>query len=330
MSKKSSARDEGGSMVVAGTSEDEQIAAEAGQAVVRFLKGLSSFFTTARAIERGAEHTLEDARALRLPASSSEDVSIQRFAKQASIDRKAAEEHWQITSVVSQFHKRLVAARKRATDPLEQANAIGNDLHNRYVQAEQRRAREEQERLDREAEERARLAREQELADLEAAAIRAEEGSPDLSARERTFVDLYFATGNGTTSAQRAGFKKPMAEASRLLTLPKIQAAIQAKREAAALRQKHENVRTMPLEVSPVEEVRPDVMKAPGLTDRTTYSAEIFDRAAFVQAAVSGRYGIPLDTLMPAQTQLNEYARSMHELINRWPGIRLKSKTGVV
>ena len=64
-------------------------------------------------------------------------------------------------------------------------------------------------------------------------------------------------------------------------------------------------------------------------TGRTTYSAIIFNADAFVAAAVTGGFGIPADCLMPNPVKLNEYARSLRERIDAWPGVRLSKKTSL-
>jgi phage terminase small subunit len=320
----------GEAMAVA-TSEDEQAIIAAGGAIQTFLKGLGAFFRAAKIIEHDADTFLAVAKGWTAPTSAAEDVKLQLTIKSANADKRKAVEHWDhITSLATGFHKRMVAGRKRPVEALDQVAAIGNALHNGWTEAELRRVREEQARLEREEEARARREREQELADLEAAAVKAEEGSPELSAREQTFVDLYFSTRNGTTSATRAGFKDGMKTAARLLTMPKITKAIEAKRVALELRQKAAVVERAPLETRDVDATPAQIGKAPGAHDRTTKSAEIIDASAFVEALLSGNYGIPSRTVMPDQTALNDYARSMGELINHWPGIRLKVRTGVV
>lgn len=57
----------------------------------------------------------------------------------------------------------------------------------------------------------------------------------DLTFREQTFVDEYFANPHGTNAAIKAGFspKSAHVQASKLLRLPKIQAALERRRVAA-------------------------------------------------------------------------------------------------
>ncbi len=313
-----------------GVSEDEQLATTDANAVRVWLRGIAGFFTTARAMEESSGRTLVEARRLVTPKTEQEDLAIQRFVKQTTEDRKAVEGHWDIALVVNRFHKRLTAARSRATAPLEEANGIGNRLHATYSENERRRAQEEQDRIRREAEEQARLDRERELARAEEEAVRLEEASEGLSEREKRFVELFaFGLNTGPTAARAAGFKDPAVAASRLLKQEKIIKAVKAVQEAAALRKQAEARRAQPLDVE-VATVRPNISKAAGAHDRTSYSAEVFDPRLFVEAVIGGKHGIPADALMPNNVTLNEYARSLRDRINLWPGCRLKKITSVV
>ena len=319
-----------------GVSEDEQLATTAGAAIREFLKGVAGFFTTAQALERDARMTLTKAKDLKAPTSGDEDAKVQDLVREANLQKRTIEDHWKITSVVHVFHKRLVAARTRGTDCADEAATIGNLLHSTYKEAEVRRAREEEDRLRREAEEKARQARQRELDDLERAAVKAEESSPHLSDREEVFVGLFLGdpdrggdqrfAGNAQGAAAAVGFKDGIAAAARLMSSPKIQKAIKARQDADALRRQAEAKKAMPVEVEH-QAVTPDVQRG---GDRTTWTGEIRDGQAFIDAVFEGRHGIPRDVLRIDEVKLNEYARSMHELMDRWPGVRAKKNTKVV
>lgn len=302
-----------------------------GRTIVQFLQGLAAFFGQASELERAAVATLTTAQQLKAPENSVADEVIQKFVKKTSADKKAVEAHWGITSVVHQFHRRLTAKRDIAVKALTAANEIGNRLHNGYVQAETRRAEAEERRRREEAEFQARELQRQELDRLEAEALAKEESAPELSERESRFVEL-FSTGTtlGPVAARIAGFKDPGVAAARLLGMAKIQQAVKVRQEAAAIRRQAEARARMPLEVEDVPEVKPDVTKAPGASDRTTKTCEVYDAEAFVRAAISGQYGIPWQNLEPSQAGLNASAREMGNLINRWPGVRFKETTRVV
>src|SRR5258708_5184367 len=102
-------------------SEDEIFVEQTGTAMQGFLRSLAGFFLTAREIEQGAQRTLATARTLVQPTNQVEDDRMIAFVRSTTIERKVAEDHWQIAQVVHRFHKRLTAARDRATGPLEEA-----------------------------------------------------------------------------------------------------------------------------------------------------------------------------------------------------------------
>lgn len=318
-----------GGMTLPGVSEDEQFVAQAGVHVLRFLKEMAGFFLTAGELERAAVATLEKAKALTPPQTADEDVFVQSFIKGTTADTRVAEDHWEITAVIHRFHRRMTGARSRTVDKLDEANAIGNRLHNGYTERKNREAAAEQDRIRREAEDKARRDREAELAKAEAAALAAEQSAPDLSEREARFVEELWRLVPPANAARVVGYKNPEATAEKLLALPKIQDALDAKRKAAAIREQAEAVKQQPLDVQH-EEVKPDIGRAPDAHDRTTHSAELLDEAALIAAVISGKFGIPWDVLTVKPAMLNTYAKSMHELVNRWPGVRYKKDTKVV
>lgn len=296
-----------------------------------FLTGLTRFFGRARVLELKAKATLTTARTLQPPKSGDEDAHVQTFIRTANAGRKEVEEHWSITTVVHGLHRKLTAARARATTPYEDAATIAQGLHNRYAEEAKRKAREEEDRLRREAEARARQDRERELEQLEQQALDAEAATDGLSEREDTFVAEYHRTHDGYRAASQAGYAQPRSQAERLLANPKILRALQAFKERDATRRQAEAIRTAPVRVeTPV--VKPDLVKAG--SDREHKAAEIFDADAFLAAVVDpttrAKLGIPVDTIAPNAVKLNEYARSLGELINRWPGVRLKKTTKTI
>lgn len=294
-----------------------------------FLAGVSRFFNKAAQLERAARLTLADVKQFPPPATVEEDLAIQQVILKANADKKIAEEHWKVTAIFHQVHKRLVAGRNRTTDVLDEIATIGNAHHNRYAEAERRRAAEEQERLRREAEARAAQERQIELARLEEAALKAEADAPDLSPRERRFLELYLSRPiDAPRHAALAGYKG-VGAAERLLALPKMQAAIEAARTAETARKQAAAIQATPVEVVH-EAVKPQVAKVAGHGGRTYWSAEIVDAEAFVAAAVAGKHGIPLDALYPNLVKLNDYANSLHERIDLWPGVRHVRKDKLV
>lgn len=307
-------------------SPEAQLVQIDGDAITRWVQGARAFFKQATELELGAKSFLIQMEGVKLPTNGDQDAQLQDLIRIGKSGRKEIEAHWTIAGILDKLHKRAVQGRKRGTDAYDLAEKIGNDLHLGYKQAEQRRVDAENDRRRRETEEEARRKREDDLRVLEEQALKAEASSPGLSDRERTFVDLIASGRPMLDAAKRAGYKDPGVMGPRLLSTAKIKQAIQARQDAAAARQQAEAVREAPVQIEPVL-VRPDIQK---WGDRTTWSAEVLDERAFVQAVMSGSFGIPLDCLSVNQVKLNEYARSLRENLDRWPGVRAKMTTKVL
>jgi hypothetical protein len=187
--------------------------------VSSFLGGMAKFFSGATALEKAAATKLEDARKLRGRAltSAAQDEAIQRMVKGASADIKGVEEYWDITAKVSQLHKRLVAGRQRPVAMLEEVKAIGNALHNTWTDSERRRVAAENERKRIEAEAAAEAERDRELLRAEAAAVKAEQQSPELSPRELVFVSQ---TLNGIAPTKAAVVRRLQGSRGRRAAAP--------------------------------------------------------------------------------------------------------------
>lgn len=308
--------------------EEGAMALQAVDAFRSFIGGLAGFVTKALALEAKAAETLVRAGELKPPKTAAEDEQLQTFIRSANATRKEVEDTWTICSAVHQFHRKLTAKRDKPTKALEQATGIAQQLHNRFVEDEKRRAREEEDRQRREAEERARLDRERELAEAEQKALEHEASSPVLSEREQIFVDLVASGVAPSQAAFRAGYKDTT-RGLKMLDAPKVKAAIAAKQEAAAVRRQAEAKRQEPLQVEHVE-VKPQISRAAGAVDRTTHSAEILDEAKLIAACVAGGYGIPQDILQVNPAKVNEYARSLQQRIDLWPGVRYKKTTKTI
>lgn len=315
-------------------SEDEELATTDGRAIAGLVEQFRLFFRTAAALEDGARAMLIAALEIKPPTNAAEDVAVQKFIKKTTDDRKEIEAHWAITAVIHRFHRRLTSKRDVGAKALEEANTIGNKLHNAYVDAERRRAADQERREREEREFLAKQEREQELQRLEADAVAAEESSPDLSDRETMFVELFCGanslyTGRGQACAVAAGYKDPIATAARLLSSAKIQMSIKARTQAAAIRRQVAAKAAAPVEVEHVE-VKPDISRAAGMSDRTTWTGEVLDEAAAIEAFRSGKHGIPGDLFMVNPTKANEYARALHERLDLWPGMHAKKNTRAV
>jgi hypothetical protein len=299
-------------------------------AMQTFAVGIQEFLARTREAEESALATLEDAKALKAPRSIADDEEVQTFVKEAKAAKKTIGELWGVCSVVDQFHKRLVGMRKRPEAALEEAAQIAIRLHDVYAEADRKRVAEEQERKRRAEELKAQQARDAELARLETEAVKAEEAGIGLSPREEAFVTFYLGYGGGPLGAQdaarRAGFTDPLKSAVRLTSLPKILAAIKAKREAEAIRQQAAAVKEQPLEVKQVD-VRSRVSSTPGLRERKTYSCEVVDLERFIDAVLKG--AVSADVIMPNQTKLNDEAGRIKDAVlfaQAFPGCELREK----
>jgi len=294
-----------------------------------FLTSLIPFVRKAQQLEQRAEATLELAKTLAQPKTAEDDTHLQLFIKRVAADAKEVDAHWTVTGIVHQFQRRLVAVRERAAKQLEQSKSHAQQLHNAYVAEERRRVDAENRRRQEEADRLAREERERVLAELEEQALKAEATSPDLSRREELFIFEYLGliaqgiqVNASKQAAMRAGYKDASI-GSRLLERPKIQVALQAKRQAEAIRKQASATKAAPVVADQVLEET--VQKGSGGSDRTLKSAEVIDKAALIQAIVAGE--VPLDLLQIDTVRLNQYARELGKLIAHWPGVRYAERT---
>ena len=295
-----------------------------------FLRGLAPFFRKAQDLELASRQALERAELIQSPRTPQDDEAIQVEIKGNTAGRKALTGHWgDVTSLFHGFHRRLTSARSRGEGNYDTANGRLQSFHNAFVDAARRKAALEQEVARRAAEAAAQAERDAELQRLEDEAVKAEASSADLSEREALFVDYLTEGMVPYQAANRAGFKDGVKAAARLTALPKIQAAIAAKQEAKRIREQKQAVAESPVIVRH-EEVRLDVRKAAGASDRTYFHADILDADAFVKAALAGTYGIPAAALLPNQSWLNEQAKAIQGEIERYPGIRFRKTTKTV
>lgn len=294
--------------------------------LIEFLQKLGAFFKTATELEVRANQTLATAQALVVPENKEQDAALQTFIRTARADRKVIEEHWGITSLVSRFHKSLTAKRDVGVSALKAAEELGTRNHERYVAAEKARAAAEQRRLQEIEDAKAAEDRRKTLESFEAAAIAAEEKSPDLSAREQLVVSLVHQGKGWADACRQARYVDPIAQAARLQTSEKIKAALQAVREAEAIRRQAEATKELPLPAEVIE-VAPELNKG----DRGTWVATVVDVELLRQAAFTDKtLGIPLDIFDVNQAALNRYARALEKRLELWPGVVVKRKTTVV
>lgn len=310
------------------------------EGVLTWLQGLAVFFKTAKQIEAAAIARRDRVLALPVPTTKEQDALMRVEVVEARDAKKQALAHWDpITSLLSKLHKRATGGRALAVDPLEQAEKFATRQHTSYVSNEERRAREEQDRIRREEEAKAEADRRRSIEEFEAAALKAEESSPDLSVREEKFVLLHsglYADGRRAAApaaamlaAGAAGYKNPADMAPRLIASDKIRAAIEARRSAHTMRTQIEVMKEAPVYVDEtrVEQAAAQLNKG----DRHTWAASVVNleqlrEAAFEQPVL----GIPRDIWIVDQTALNRYARSLEKNIERWPGVKASKNTTVL
>jgi hypothetical protein len=142
----------------------------------------------------------------------------------------------------------------------------------------------------------------------------------------------YVNNNNAERAAQAAGFREPVKAAAKLLTSDKVIAAIAAQREARQIREQAAAKKEEPLNVD-VQTVKPAVAKVAGSRSVTTKSAEVYDADAFLAAMLDPKtrtsLGIPTECITIDTAKLNDQARQLGDIINRWPGVRLKTNTSL-
>lgn len=294
--------------------------------VVEFLQRAGAWLQECKALDAQATVALARAKAMPKPTDAASDELAQRYIRSTADELKALEaKHGELVDPVNKLHKFLTARRKASADKLVEAKGIYQTHHNTYVREEQRRveAENERRRLEAEAQERERRRQEQER--LEAEALAAEEQLEGLSAREQAFVDAYLTTRDGIRAAKIAGYADPAKQGPRLVASAKVRKAVEAAAVAQKARERKAEVEQAPLDVT-FEEATADISRAPGASDRTLKSCRIVNPEQFRAAVILGQHGIPHDTLEPAQTVLNTYARRLGKVINGWPGVELVEK----
>lgn len=301
-------------------------------ALAGFSKQLEVFFDRAEHLVQRADESLAQAEAFTTPKTAREDELLQVTAKQVNADLAETETHFdQITKPLTKLHKFFTGYRGRATGQLEKAKKIVNGLHSAYTQAEALRVQQENERRRLAAEAKQAQERQAELDRLEAAALKAESKSPDLSKREQAFVDYIVAGMPQPQAARTAGFPPSTAfdNAARLMASKKIQKAIKLAQDARDLRQQAQQVAQAPVEEAEYEVATANVVKAAGAKDVTRWKAVVDNPDLLIEAVIAGTFGIPRDVITVDQVALNKYAQSLHKLIDKWPGVHAESDTRV-
>lgn len=330
MAKKKAAPQETELAAFAGpAASDEQVALSEAMAVLNRLVGDPvAFFTRARELEVSALAADELSKSSKVPTTPEEDEKLQRAIKKANDRKREIEAHWEEpSSTLYGLHRRFTGRRKVSTDALERASARWNQHHNSFVSEQERKAREENERLRKEAEAEAARQRQAELDRLEAARLKAEAESPDLSERELRFVAEVLLEQSVYEAAKLAGYAKPGTMADRLMASPKILEAIEKGKELAALTAQAEAVAAAPVHVDFVP-VEAEVYRASGTSRRVNRKAVLEDAAALIEDVFAGR--APRDLLMVDEARLREYGKQLGDKVELWRGVRYTEEGKVV
>lgn len=255
-----------------------------------------------------------------------EALEFSRGAKQL---KRKIEDHWsRITRNVDDLKRNLLDLKRRDLEPLDFAISLLNDRIVTYVEAEQRRQREQADRDRVAREEQARKDREAELARQEEEALRIEAASPKLSSREELFVTGFVLDGDGKKAATIAKYQNPADTAKKLLATPKIVQAIEARRVAEAIRTQATEIRRQPVVAAPAPKVESQLGKVAGTKMMTTYAAEVYDLDALITAVSLNESLRP--ALQANTVHLNKQAGMLRESFEAcYPGVRLIKRTTV-
>ena len=244
-----------------------------------------------------------------------------------ALKRKIEAHYAAIKAPLNAARATVLEMERQQLAPIDEALKIALHLDVSFIDAEERRVAAEAARQREENERIAREQREAELAAAEAEAAQLEADSPNLSAREQTFVDGILAGFLSNVAAERAGYKNPEQAAARLGKTQKVLDAIAAAQQARAIREQAEAQKAAPLVVeAPV--VKSRVAKVAGTSVRTTYSAQCIDVLALAKAVVEGR--VPVEAIQADSVFLNRQAVALRETFERvYPGCKLVKNTGI-
>ena len=310
---------------IVGEGEELVLARSVSTELQTFVGNLQVFVAEVRALEDRAVGLELSAGRLPETVTKKSAAKAQELVSNARAGKRDIPDTWTILKRVQALVKAMIAKRKIAELAFDSAIKVGQSHYFAWADAEKRRIAEEQETVRLAAEATARKEREKELAAIEQAALDAEAGTAELSERELSFVEYVVGGQTAVQAAAAVGYANPAARAKKLIATAKIRKAIDAKREAASIREEAAVVKSTPLDIEETATEETDLKEG-----RRNRSAELLDEDALRSAVIEGKYGIPQDVLMVNPVALNSYARDMGSLINRWPGVRLKTKRSLV
>ena len=321
---------------VVGQSEHLELVRSLQDGITTFFRSAVVFFDGASVLREDAKLMVARAEALTVPTDDASDKIVQRVVIDSTRGRKANTEHWgPITMTFNKVHKALTSGRGEAEKDFVRSASIGNRHHSDYVSEKERKARIEQQRLDRMAREAAQRERDDENKRLEEERLKLEADSPHLSDREQRFVNVYDRHGVTSGAEREAGYKAGYGE--KLLAREKIQTALELMAKAREVQRQQEAVRIAPVIPKATPVVRPSFGHVVGAGSRKQRGAEIYDENALIEALLAqaanppaeGEPVIPTNILQVKHPKVNEYARSLGSAINEWPGVRFTEVTKV-
>lgn len=271
----------------------------------------------------------EVAAGLLIRDQASHTHALETVAAWKALKRTIEAHYTNIKRPIDAVKKTVLDMERKDLSALEDAIAMASAVIVKYVEGENRRRREEEDRQRRANEEQARQDREADQARREQEALDLEAQSPKLSAREQSFLTAYLLSNSAVKACRHANYADcSPAAAEQILNKPKIQDAIASARAAAEIRDQAAAVKAQPLAVE-APRVESNLGRAAGTRMVTTYSCEPeVDVEKLFQAAI-----LNPDlrrAFAPNTVYLNQQARALRESFESvFPGCRLHKSTTV-
>ena len=271
---------------VVGQSEHLELVRSLQDGITAFFRGAGVFFKGASVLREDAKLMVARAEALTVPTDDASDKIVQRVVIDSARGRKANTEHWEpITKTFHRVHKALTSGRGEAEKDFVRSASIGNRHHSDYVAEQERKARIEQQRIDRKAREDAQRERDEETIRLDEERLKLEAGSPTLSDREQRFVNAYDRHVS-TIGAERVAGYKP-GYGAQLLAREKIQTALELLGKTREVARQQEIAKTAPIVPKATTVVRSSISHVVGAGSRKQRGANVYDEARLIEAILA-------------------------------------------
>lgn len=272
---------------------------------------------------------LHQAQGLTISDRTTHEAAL-TFIKGAKSLEKEIEQHYAtIKKPLNEARNTVLDLEKQHLAPVRQAIDVANRGITAYVREQERIEREAAETQRRLDEDQQRKEREREAMRAEVEALKLEASSDDLSARERVMVDAivsllespahYASPKDWEKTCRVAGYKDPVAAATKLIRSDKLGAAIAAQVQANAIRRESEAKRSAPI-IADVQPVESQIGSVSGTSLRTYYGCGSVDLTALILAAAenikTGDGSVAL-ALEPNRTYLSSQARDLKGMFER-------------